>query len=110
MYSGKASSTTRTPSQGMAMLPLTTMRGLGGSDWSREVSSWAETVSMGPSLRTRVLGAAGRAASARHWFLNPEHARNWNTGDSAARVYGRLIPMVECRNLTQLGEFVHDLA
>ena len=32
------------------------------------------------------------------------------TGDSAARDYGRLIPMVECRNLTQLGEFVHDLA
>lgn len=49
--------------------------------------------------------------AARHsWWLNPEHTRNWNTGDSAARDYGRLIPMVECRNLTQLGEFVHDLA
>jgi uncharacterized protein with von Willebrand factor type A (vWA) domain len=49
--------------------------------------------------------------AARHsWWLNPEHARNWNTGDSAAREYGRLVPMVECRNLTQLGEFVHDLA
>ncbi len=49
--------------------------------------------------------------AARHsWWLNPEHARNWNTGDSAAREYGRLMPMVECRNLTQLGEFVHDLA
>ena len=49
--------------------------------------------------------------AARHsWWLNPEHSRNWNTGDSAAREYGRLVPMVECRNLTQLGEFVHDLA
>ena len=49
--------------------------------------------------------------AARHsWWLNPEHSRNWNTGDSAAREYGRLIPMIECRNLTQLGEFVHDLA
>jgi uncharacterized protein with von Willebrand factor type A (vWA) domain len=49
--------------------------------------------------------------AARHsWWLNPEHTRNWNTGDSAAREYGRLVPMVECRNLTQLGEFVHDLA
>ena len=49
--------------------------------------------------------------AARHsWWLNPEHARNWNTGDSAAREYGRLFSMVECRNLTQLGEFVHDLA
>ena len=49
-------------------------------------------------------------AARRSWWLNPEHARNWNTGDSAAREYGRLMPMVECRNLTQLGEFVHDLA
>ncbi len=49
--------------------------------------------------------------AARHtWWLNPEHSRNWNTGDSAAREYGRLLPMIECRNLTQLGEFVHDLA
>ena len=43
------------------------------------------------------------------WWLNPEAQRNWGTGDSAAREYGALIPMVECRNLTQLGEFVHDL-
>ncbi len=49
--------------------------------------------------------------AARHsWWLNPEHARNWNTGDSAAREYGGHFAMVECRNLTQLGEFVHDLA
>ncbi|MEO5652885.1 MAG: VWA domain-containing protein [Marmoricola sp.] len=49
--------------------------------------------------------------AARHsWWLNPEHSRNWNTGDSAAREYGRLMAMIECRNLTQLGEFVHDLA
>ena len=49
--------------------------------------------------------------AARHsWWLNPEHVRNWDTGDSAAREYARLMPMVECRNLTQLGEFVHDLA
>jgi uncharacterized protein with von Willebrand factor type A (vWA) domain len=49
-------------------------------------------------------------AARRSWWLNPEHARNWNTGDSAAREYGRHFAMVECRNLTQLGEFVHDLA
>jgi hypothetical protein len=49
--------------------------------------------------------------AARHsWWLNPEHHRSWNTGDSAAREYGRLVAMVECRNLVQLGEFVHDLA
>lgn len=49
-------------------------------------------------------------ASRRAWWLNPEHPRHWDTGDSAAGDYARLLPMVECRNLTQLGEFVHDLA
>ncbi|MFC4785559.1 vWA domain-containing protein [Nocardioides sp. MAHUQ-72] len=50
------------------------------------------------------------AGTARHaWWLNPEHRRHWDTGDSAARAYGDVVPMVECRNLTQLGEFVHDL-
>ncbi len=49
--------------------------------------------------------------AARHsWWLNPEPVRSWDTGDSAASEYGRLFTMVECRNLTQLGEFVHDLA
>ena len=50
------------------------------------------------------------AGAARHcWWLNPEHPRNWGTGDSAAHEYAEIVPMVECRNLTQLGEFVHDL-
>ncbi len=49
--------------------------------------------------------------AARHsWWLNPEHTRHWNTGDSAAREYAAVMPMVECRNLVQLGELVHDLA
>lgn len=43
------------------------------------------------------------------WWLNPEHRRQWDTGDSAAGEYAALLPMVECRNLTQLSEFVHDL-
>lgn len=48
---------------------------------------------------------------ARHgWWLNPEHARHWDTGDSAASAYAAVVPMVECRNLAQLGEFVHGLA
>lgn len=52
----------------------------------------------------RLAGAAKHA-----WWLNPEHRRHWDTGDSAATRYGEVIPMVECRNLTQLGEFVHDI-
>ncbi|WP_298519540.1 VWA domain-containing protein [uncultured Nocardioides sp.] len=48
--------------------------------------------------------------NSRHaWWLNPEHRRHWNTGDSVAGRYGEVVPMVECRNLTQLGEFVHDI-
>ena len=50
------------------------------------------------------------AGAARHaWWLNPEHTRHWNTGDSAAKAYAEVVSMVECRNLTQLGEFVHDI-
>jgi uncharacterized protein with von Willebrand factor type A (vWA) domain len=50
------------------------------------------------------------AGSARHaWWLNPEHRRHWDTGDSVATRYGEVVPMVECRNLAQLGEFVHEI-
>ncbi|RYZ64303.1 MAG: VWA domain-containing protein, partial [Proteobacteria bacterium] len=44
------------------------------------------------------------------WWLNPESQRHWNTGDSAAREYSEIVPMIECRNLTQLGDFVEELA
>ncbi|TNM41865.1 VWA domain-containing protein [Nocardioides albidus] len=46
----------------------------------------------------------------RSFWLNPEHERNWGTGDSAAPTYAEIVRMIECRNLTQLSEFVHDLA
>ncbi len=50
-------------------------------------------------------------ATARHaWWLNPERRRNWGTGDSATAAYGAIVEMVECRNLAQLAELVHDLA
>ena len=50
------------------------------------------------------------AGAARHaWWLNPEHTRHWDTGDSAATPYGDVVSMVECRNLGQLSEFVHDI-
>ena len=57
-----------------------------------------------PSLQQMVYDA-------RHaWWLNPEHGRHWDTGDSVAGRYAELMPMVECRNLTQLGEFVQRIA
>jgi uncharacterized protein len=50
----------------------------------------------------------GRARHA--WWLNPEHPRHWDTGDSAATAYGSVVPMVECRNLAQLSDFVRSLS
>ncbi len=51
---------------------------------------------------------AGRAKHA--YWLNPERRAIWDTGDSRASEYAAIVAMVECRNLAQLGEFVHDLA
>lgn len=48
---------------------------------------------------------------AKHTFwLNPERRAIWDTGDSAASRYAAIAPMLECRNLAQLGEFVKTLA
>jgi uncharacterized protein len=46
------------------------------------------------------------ARSRRAYWLNPEVRSQWNTGDSEASRYGALVPMTECRNLTQLADFV----
>jgi uncharacterized protein with von Willebrand factor type A (vWA) domain len=54
---------------------------------------------------TALVGTAKHA-----YWLNPERRAIWDTGDSRAGEYGAIAPMVECRNLAQLGEFVHDLA
>ncbi len=45
----------------------------------------------------------------RAYWLNPERRSVWDTGDSVAEDVGRIVPMVECRNLAQLGGFVRDL-
>jgi uncharacterized protein with von Willebrand factor type A (vWA) domain len=57
-----------------------------------------------PTLE-RMVGAAKHA-----FWLNPERRQVWDTGDSVAGRYARLMPMVECRNLAQLAAFVRDLA
>jgi len=56
-----------------------------------------------PALR-RIVGEARHA----HW-LNPEPRGSWGTGDSAAPTYAEVVPMVECRNIAQLEEFVRRL-
>ncbi|MGI8336900.1 vWA domain-containing protein [Actinomadura scrupuli] len=57
-----------------------------------------------PTLRRLVAGA-------RHaYWLNPEPRRDWDTGDSAASAYDEVVPMFECRNITQLLEFIEEIA
>lgn len=48
---------------------------------------------------------------ARHaYWLNPEPVNQWDTGDSLATAYGKVVPMYECRNVVQLAAFIEDLA
>lgn len=97
----------------------------GRTNYGRALAKFEESYAdaLGPRSSLLILGDArsnysdlhldvlrGLAGSAKHsWWLNPEHRRHWDTGDSAASKYGEIVPMVECRNLTQLGEFVHDI-
>lgn len=49
-------------------------------------------------------------SESRHaYWLNPEPAQYWGSGDSAAKAYGAVIEMVECRNAEQLKDFVERL-
>lgn len=97
----------------------------GRTNYGRAFTKFAESYAdaLGPKTSLLVLGDARSNYSdlqldifadlverCRHtWWLNPEHTRNWGAGDSAAPRYAEIAPMVECRNLTQLGEFVHDI-
>jgi uncharacterized protein with von Willebrand factor type A (vWA) domain len=98
---------------------------LGRTDYGRAFELFAQRFpdAVGPRTSLLILGDArsnygdlalpvltdvvGRAKHA--YWLNPERRSIWDTGDSRASEYGAIVPMVECRNLAQLGEFVHDL-
>jgi uncharacterized protein with von Willebrand factor type A (vWA) domain len=98
----------------------------GRTNYGRSFTTFAaeHAEALGPRSSLLVLGDArsnysdlavdalrSMAAQARHaWWLNPEHPRHWDTGDSAASAYGDVVPMVECRNLAQLSDFVRSLA
>ena len=98
----------------------------GRTNYGRSFTRFVELHSdaLGPKTNLLILGDARSNYSdlalpalkqmeheSRHsWWLNPESPRHWNTGDSAARDYAKIVNMVECRNLVQLGEFIHDLA
>lgn len=98
----------------------------GRTNYGRAFTKFTEDYAdaMGPKTSLLILGDARSnysdlaqdvlkemAHTARHsWWLNPEATRHWGTGDSAAGPYGEIVSMVECRNLTQLAEFVSELA
>jgi uncharacterized protein with von Willebrand factor type A (vWA) domain len=97
----------------------------GRTNYGRAFSTFAEEYAdaLGPRTSLLILGDARSnysdlgvdvlkdlAGRTRHaYWLNPEHPRHWDTGDSAAGPYGAVVPMVECRNLAQLSGFVRDL-
>jgi uncharacterized protein len=99
---------------------------LGRTDYGRAFELFAGRFpdAVGPRTSLLVLGDARSnygdlalpvvtelAQRAKHaYWLNPERRTIWDTGDSRASEYGSIMPMVECRNLAQLGEFVHELA
>lgn len=99
---------------------------IGRTDYGRALDLFARRFpdAVGPRTSLLVLGDArsnyGSIAlptlqrlvdRARHaYWLNPERRALWDTGDSRASDFAAVLPMVECRNLSQLGEFVAELA
>jgi uncharacterized protein len=98
---------------------------LGRTDYGRAFELFAERFpdAIGPRTSLLVLGDArsnyGELAlptltelvdRAKHaYWLNPEREPIWDTGDSRASDFAAIMPMIECRNLAQLGEFVREL-
>ncbi|HEY0687842.1 MAG TPA: VWA domain-containing protein [Kribbella sp.] len=98
----------------------------GRSDYGSALESFAAEV--GPQLSTRstvlILGDARTnnlparaealgviaARSAHLYWLNPEPAAAWDSGDSVMSTYGRYCErVVECRNVRQLRAFIESL-
>lgn len=99
---------------------------LGRTDYGRAFELFEKRFpdAIGPKTSLLVLGDARSnygdlgmqafeqvTARAKHaYWLNPERRTLWDTGDSRAGEYARHVPMVECRNLSQLADFVRELA
>ncbi|WKE73246.1 VWA domain-containing protein [Streptomyces sp. WP-1] len=97
----------------------------GSSDYGMALGEFTERygAAVGPRTTVFVLGDArtnrsdpnlpavreiARRARRVYW-LNPEPAGQWGTGDSAAPAYADLVEMHECRTARQLGELVGRL-
>ena len=97
----------------------------GHSDYGHSIEEFATRYpdAVGPRTSLIVLGDARNnyratglatlrqlAARSRHaYWLNPEPAAYWGTGDSAVLQYADAVEMVEVRNAVQLEAFVQRL-
>jgi uncharacterized protein len=85
------------------------------SQWGPQVKKRTSVIVLGDARsnyrasRSWVLKSIRERARHLYW-LNPEPAYTWDTGDSIASEYAEHCDkMVECRNLRQLREFVEEL-
>jgi uncharacterized protein with von Willebrand factor type A (vWA) domain len=97
----------------------------GHSDYGHSIETFAENYpdAVGPRTSLLILGDArnnyratgvqtlrGLAQRARHaYWLNPEPAAYWGSGDSATSQYADVLEMIEVRNAVQLEDFVQRL-
>ena len=97
----------------------------GHSDYGHSIEKFADDYpdAVGPRTSLLILGDARNnyratgvqtlrhlVQKARHaYWLNPEPAVYWGSGDSATATYADVIEMVECRNAIQLEAFISDL-
>ena len=97
----------------------------GHSDYGHSIEKFADDYpdAVGPRTSLLILGDARNnyratgvqtlrhlVQKARHaYWLNPEPAAYWGSGDSATATYADVIEMVECRNAIQLEAFISDL-
>jgi uncharacterized protein with von Willebrand factor type A (vWA) domain len=83
--------------------------------WGPQIKTRTSVIILGDgrsnyhASRSQVLRAIRQRARHLYW-LNPEPAHTWDTGDSIISEYGRYCDeVVECRNLRQLRKFVEAL-
>ncbi|HEX5297338.1 MAG TPA: VWA domain-containing protein [Streptosporangiaceae bacterium] len=83
--------------------------------WGPQIKSKTSVIILGDgrsnyhASRSYVLRAIRQRARHLYW-LNPESAHTWDSGDSIISEYGKFCDeVVECRNLRQLKEFVEAL-
>ncbi|WP_036527431.1 VWA domain-containing protein [Nocardia sp. CNY236] len=113
------------PGTAARIVGATRVARFGSSNYGEAFGIFVDTYldALGPRTSVLVLGDARtnrtdpnlaalqtmRDHAAHAYWLNPEPARSWSTGDSAAAVYAQCVTMHECRNIGQLTEVIARL-